>query len=88
MEMGEVVEIVRNGIYVLVILSAPLMATALIVGLAISLVQALTQIQESTLSFVPKVLAMLAMLAITLPFMLQTLIDFTTKLQDKIVHIE
>ena len=64
------------------------MATALIVGLAISLVQALTQIQESTLSFVPKVLAMLAMLAITLPFMLQTLIDFTTKLQDKIVHIE
>ena len=88
MEMGEVVEIVRNGIYVLVILSAPLMATALIVGLAISLVQALTQIQESTLSFVPKVLAMLAMLAITLPFMLQTLIDFTTKLQDKSVHIE
>ena len=88
MDMGEVVEIVRNGIYVLVILSAPLMATALIVGLAISLVQALTQIQESTLSFVPKVLAMLAMLAITLPFMLQTLIDFTTKLQDKIVHIE
>ncbi len=88
MEAAEVVDIIRQAIYILIITSAPLMATALIVGLSISLVQALTQIQESTLTFVPKVLAMLAMLAFTLPFIVQQLTDFTMKLQDKIVHLE
>ena len=88
MEASEVIEIIRHGIYVLVIIAAPLMVTALVVGLIISLIQALTQIQESTLSFVPKVLAMLAMLAISLPFILRTLTDFNNTLQDKIVHIE
>lgn len=88
METGEVIEVIRQGIYVLVITSAPLMLTALFVGLVISLIQALTQIQESTLSFVPKVLAMLAVLAITLPFMVEKLTDYTVLLQNKIVHIE
>lgn len=88
MEAAEIIEIVREGIYVLILISAPLMVVALVVGLAIALLQALTQIQEATLTFVPKVLAMLVMLAITLPFMTRTLIDFTNKLQDKIVHIE
>jgi flagellar biosynthesis protein FliQ len=88
MEAAEVVDICRQGIYVLILISAPLMIVALVVGLSIALVQALTQIQEATLTFVPKVLAMLLVLAFTLPFMLQTLMDFTNKLQDKIVHIE
>ncbi len=88
METGEVIEVIRQGIYVLVITSAPLMLTALFVGLIISLFQALTQIQESTLSFVPKVLAMLAVLAITLPFIVEKLTDYTMVLQNKIVHIE
>jgi flagellar biosynthetic protein FliQ len=88
MEAGEVIDIIRQAIYVLVIVSAPLMITALVVGLIISLIQALTQIQEATLSFVPKVLAMLAVLALTLPFIHQKLTDFTVKLQDRIVHIE
>lgn len=88
MEAAEVIDICRQGIYVLIMISAPLMVVALVVGLAIALVQALTQIQEATLTFVPKVLAMLLVLAFTMPFMLQTLIDFTVKLQDKIVHIE
>lgn len=88
MEAGEVIDLIRQGIWVLILISAPLMVVALVVGLAIAILQALTQIQESTLTFVPKVLAMLLMLALTLPFMLQTLTDFTNKLQDKIVHIE
>ncbi len=88
MEASEVIDLIRQGIYVLILISAPLMLVALVVGLAIAIVQALTQIQESTLTFVPKVLAMLITLAITLPFMLQTLVDYTNKLQDKIVHIE
>lgn len=88
MEAGEVIDLVQQGIYVLILISAPLMIVALVVGLAIAILQALTQIQESTLTFVPKVLAMLLTLAFTLSFMLQTLTDFTHKLQDKIVHIE
>jgi flagellar biosynthetic protein FliQ len=88
MEQGEVIDIIRQGIYVLIIISAPPMAVALVVGLTISLLQALTQIQEATLTFVPKVVALLLTLAFTLPFMVQTLTTFTEKLQDKIVHIE
>ena len=88
MEAAEVIDIIRQGIYVLILISAPLMVVALVVGLAIALLQALTQIQEATLTFVPKVLAMLLILALTLPFMLRTLTDYTNKLQDKIVHIE
>lgn len=88
MEVAEVIDVVREGIWVLIIISAPLMIVALIVGLAISLLQALTQVQEATLTFVPKVLAMLLILWITLPFMLDKLTDYTNKLQDKIVHID
>lgn len=72
----------------LIIISAPVMIVALVVGLAIALFQALTQIQEATLTFVPKILAMLVTLMLMLPFMLHTLSDFTIRLQDKIVHIE
>ncbi len=88
MEAAEIIDITRQGIYVLIMISAPLMLVALVVGLAIALLQALTQIQEATLTFVPKVLAMLLMLSLTLPFMIEKLTDFTNKLQDKIVHIE
>ena len=88
MEAPEVIAICREGIYVLILISAPIMLVALTVGLIIALLQALTQIQEATLTFVPKVLAMLLVLALTMPFMLQTLTDFTHRLQDKIVSIE
>ena len=88
MESPEVIDLVRQGIYVLILISAPLMVVAMVVGLAIALLQALTQIQEATLTFVPKMLAMLITLALFMPFMVDTLIDYTHKLQDKIVHIE
>src|SRR5690348_286900 len=88
MEAAEVLEICREAIYVLITVSAPLMLVALFVGLIIALFQALTQIQEATLTFVPKILAMLLMLIVMMPFMLSTLSDFANKLQDKIAHIE
>lgn len=88
MEATEVIDLMRQGIWVLILVSAPMMVVALVVGLSIGLLQALTQIQESTLSFVPKLLAMLVTLGLAMPFMLQTLTDYTYKLQDKIVHIE
>ena len=88
MEAPEVVEICRQAIYVLILISAPAMIGATIVGLIIALFQALTQIQESTLTFVPKILAILLILALTLPFIFETLIEFSNQLSDKIVHIE
>ncbi|MFO0388779.1 MAG: flagellar biosynthesis protein FliQ [Alphaproteobacteria bacterium] len=88
MEAAEVIDICREAIYVLIVVSAPLMVVALIVGLVISLFQALTQIQEATLTFVPKILAMLVTLSLLLPFMFDTLVEFNNKLQEKIVHIE
>ncbi len=88
MESAEILEVVRDSIYVLIIISAPIMITALVVGLIIAVVQALTQIQEATLTFVPKVLAMLLVLVLTMPFMLEQLTGLNDRLFEKIVHIE
>jgi flagellar biosynthetic protein FliQ len=65
----EVLDIARDAILTLLIVSAPLMLVGLVVGVIISLFQALTQIQEMTLTFVPKILAMFAAMLIALPFM-------------------
>ena len=72
----------------IVLIAAPIMITALVVGLIIALVQALTQIQEATLTFVPKVLAMLFVLVLTLPFMIEQLTTLNNHLYEKITHIE
>jgi len=87
MESAEVIDICREAIYVLVVVASPVMLVSLAVGLIVSLFQALTQIQEATLTFVPKVLSMLFVLGLTLPFMLGQLTDFTNKLNERIVNI-
>jgi flagellar biosynthesis protein FliQ len=69
----EVLDVARDAIETLLIVSAPLMLVGLIVGIAISLLQALTQIQESTLVFVPKILAIFLAMLVTLPFMADAL---------------
>ena len=66
---AEVLDIARDAILTLLIVSAPLMLVGLVVGVAISLFQALTQIQEMTLTFVPKILAMFFAMLVALPFM-------------------
>jgi len=65
----EVLDVARDAILTLVLVSAPLMLVGLIVGVIISLFQALTQIQEMTLVFVPKILAIFVAMLIALPFM-------------------
>ena len=65
----EVIDVARDSIVTLVLVSAPLMLVGLAVGVAISLFQALTQIQEMTLVFVPKILAIFIAMLIALPFM-------------------
>jgi flagellar biosynthetic protein FliQ len=82
-----VLEIGRNGIWVVLQLSAPIMAAGLIIGLIIALFQALTTIQEMTLTFVPKIIVIFLSLLLLLPFMMTTLIEFTQELYGLMVII-
>lgn len=75
-----VIHIGQQAIWVMIMVGAPTMLTALVVGLIVSLIQALTQIQEMTLTFVPKLVAMFAILVISLPFMMAQMNDFTVSL--------
>ena len=88
MSTAEVLEIGRDAIFVLLKIGAPIMMIALLVGLTISLAQALTQIQEMTLAFVPKILVILVTLAFLSPFMLNTLMVFTHQLTYRMAGLE
>jgi flagellar biosynthetic protein FliQ len=88
MDSAEVIEICKEAVFVLLKISLPLMLVALVVGLIISLFQALTQIQEMTLSFVPKIITIFLALIMALPFMFNQLNDFSKKLMEKISNIE
>jgi flagellar biosynthetic protein FliQ len=66
----------QQGLYMLLLVSAPVLITVLVVGLVVSIFQAATQINESTLSFVPKVVAAVAVLAIAGPWMLTMLVEY------------
>lgn len=84
MNNAEVLEVANDAIVVLLKIGLPILLVALIVGLSISLVQALTQIQEMTLSFVPKIIVIFVSLMMFLPFMLTTLSTFTETLMARI----
>lgn len=88
MEPTEVIDLAREGIWVLMKIGAPMMLTAMVVGLVVSFIQALTQIQETTLTFVPKMIAMLMVMILALPFMLQSLEEYGVKLFDRIAAMD
>ncbi len=81
----EVLDVARDAIITLVIVAAPLMLVGLAVGVAISLFQALTQIQEMTLVFVPKILAMFIALLLMLPFMADSLQGHMMRISSRII---
>lgn len=83
----EVVEVGQDAIFTLLRTMLPVMAVALVVGLSISLFQALTQMQEVTLAFVPKIVAVFISLAMLLPYMLQQLLDFSNRQIERIVGL-
>ncbi|WP_404403239.1 flagellar biosynthesis protein FliQ [Pelagibacterium halotolerans] len=85
MSGAEVLDIAREGIWVLIIISAPMMIVGLVVGVIIALFQALTQIQEMTLVFVPKILAIFVTLLIALPFMGATMAGYMNRIADMII---
>ena len=80
MTPGIVMEIGRQAIEVTLLIAAPMLVTALVVGLIISIFQAATQLNESTLQFVPKLVATFVMLLLAGPWMLQYLIDYIQRL--------
>jgi len=81
----EVLDVARDAIFTLIIVSSPVMLVGLAVGVVISLLQAVTQIQEMTLAFVPKILAIFVTLLIALPFMAQKLHGEMLRLVARIV---
>jgi flagellar biosynthetic protein FliQ len=66
----------QQGLYLLLTVSAPMLIVVLVVGLVVSIFQAATQINEATLSFVPKIIAAVAVMAIMGPWMMSTLVDY------------
>lgn len=82
---AEVLDIAREGIWVLIIVSAPMMLVGLAMGVVIALFQALTQIQEMTLVFVPKILAIFVTMLLTLPFMGDVMAGYMMRIADLIV---
>lgn len=87
MTSEQVLDVAREAIFVLIKIGAPVMLVALVVGVLIALLQALTQMQEMTLSFVPKILAIFVTLVLTLPFMIATLVGFGEELFQRIAGI-
>ncbi|MCC6316085.1 MAG: flagellar biosynthesis protein FliQ [Gemmatimonadaceae bacterium] len=75
-----VTDLARNAMMVTALVAAPLLAVALLIGLLVSVFQTVTQIQEQTLSFVPKLIGVGLTLVVALPWMLQLLVEYTTQL--------
>lgn len=87
MNETEIVDIAREAILLTMVIGAPVMIVGLIVGVAIALVQALTQIQEMTLVFVPKILAIFFTIFVMFPAFITVMNKFMQEIADKIVGI-
>ena len=85
MTEADLIAVSRDAVGAMLKVAAPALLASLTVGLLISLFQALTQIQEMTLTFVPKIVVVFITLLLALPFMLHTLIDFTHRMMDQAI---
>jgi len=80
MDIDTAVDLTRQATYLGLLIGAPVMLASIVVGLLISIVQAVTQIQEQTISFVPKLIVMLLTMLIVLPWTLNRMIEYSTNL--------
>lgn len=87
MTQETVINIAQNALMIVLYISAPLLGISLIVGLAVSIFQATTQIQEQTLSFIPKILSVIVSLAVLGSWMLNLLTEYTNNLYESILDI-
>jgi flagellar biosynthetic protein FliQ len=84
MDIDSAVEITRSAVILTLIVGTPVMGVAMVVGLMISLFQALTQLQDQTLSFVPKILAMVGTLMLIMPWIFGQIVSYTVELWQSI----
>lgn len=84
MDATQVITHGQEGLTMLLMVAAPLLLTVLVVGLVVSIFQAATQINEATLSFVPKVVAAVAVMAVAGPWMLNTLVEYLQRVLQSI----
>ncbi len=80
MNVDQALDVVRETLMVAMLISTPILMAGLVVGLAVSILQAVTQIQEQTLSFVPKIIAMVAVVIVLAPWMGVALMEFSTRM--------
>jgi flagellar biosynthetic protein FliQ len=83
---GEMLDLARESMWVLILMTAPVMMVGLVVGLGVGLLQALTQIQEATLVFVPKILSIFIAIIILLPFMAATMSGLMATIVQMIIN--
>ncbi len=74
------VQLAREAVFITLLLASPMLGFGLLIGLLISILQAVTQVNEMTLTFIPKIIAVLLALVLFLPWIMQILLDFTTRL--------
>ncbi|MFW5776990.1 MAG: flagellar biosynthesis protein FliQ [Spirochaetota bacterium] len=84
MDLGFAVQLIRSGVFYILIVAAPALITGLVVGLIVSIVQATTSIQEQTLTFVPKIAAILISIFVMGPWMIRVLVQFARNVFDSI----
>ena len=82
----DVLEIAQGALWVILMVSGPIMMAGLMIGLVIALFQALTTIQEMTLTFVPKIIIIFVAIVVFLPFMMTSVIEFSMTLFDRIAQ--
>ena len=87
MNEAEVLDIARDSMMTMLLVAAPMLLVGLVIGLVISIFQTLTHIQEMTLTFIPKIVAVFAALILFMPWMLRELTEFTQRIMDKIVAL-
>ena len=80
MDIDQSIELVREAISLMLLLSLPVLGAALLIGLTISLFQAVTQIQEQTLTFVPKILGMALIALLVMPWITMKILDFAKRM--------
>jgi flagellar biosynthetic protein FliQ len=80
MDTGHAVDLVRETLILALMVSAPMLLCGLVVGIVVSLVQAVTQIQEQTLTFIPKIVAMVAAAILLMPWTAQRLLDYSREM--------
>lgn len=80
MEIDQATELLRDSLQVMLVVSSPILAAALVIGLLVSILQAVTQVQEQTLSFVPKIVGMAVVAMLAAPWAVVQILDFSRRM--------